>query len=142
MSTTKYKFIAICLQNIYNTYKGGDNMDLGNKVKSRRESLGMSQEELAIKMGYKSRSSINKIENGRAVTQKIIYRLAEALNTTPAYLLGWDENKEETSQKIDATTDIIIRMEKDKNFSELVQMLYKMDSEKIVAVKTMLNSFL
>lgn len=69
-------------------------MDLGKKVRLRREYLGMSQEELAIKMGYKSRSSINKIECGRSVSQKIIYRLAEVLETTPAYLLGWENDPE------------------------------------------------
>lgn len=71
-------------------------MDLGYIVKERRESLGMSQEDLAFKMGYKNRSSINKIENGRPVTQKIIVRLAEALETTPAFLMGW--NKETNSE--------------------------------------------
>lgn len=67
-------------------------MNLGRIVQQRRIELGMSQEELANKMGYKSRSSINKIENGRPVTQKIIVRLAEALNTTPAHLMGWDQD--------------------------------------------------
>ena len=68
-------------------------MNLGKIVQQRRTELGLSQEELAIKMGYKSRSSINKIENGRPVTQKIIFRLAEALNTTPAHLMGWDQEE-------------------------------------------------
>lgn len=53
--------------------------------------MGMSQQELANKMGYSSRSSVNKIESGRQVTQKIIVRLAEALHTTPSYLMGWDD---------------------------------------------------
>lgn len=70
-------------------------MDLGNKVKLRREQLGMSQEELAFKMGYKSRTSINKIENGRPVSQKIIVRLAEVLQVSVHYLMGWDEEEKE-----------------------------------------------
>ena len=37
-------------------------MNLYQRIKERRESLGMSQEELAKKLGYKSRSTINKIE--------------------------------------------------------------------------------
>ena len=37
-------------------------MTIGQRVKIRREELGMSQEELAKKIGYKSKSSINKIE--------------------------------------------------------------------------------
>lgn len=68
-------------------------MDLSEKVRKRREELGWSQEELALKMGYSSRTSINKIENGRPCSQKIIAKLAEALCTTPAYLLGWAEEE-------------------------------------------------
>ena len=67
-------------------------MDLADKVRKRRIELGMSQEELAFEMGYKSRTSINKIEGGRPVTQKIIYRLAQALNVSPAYLMGWTDD--------------------------------------------------
>ena len=37
-------------------------MELYKRIKARREKLGMSQEELATKLGYKSRSTINKIE--------------------------------------------------------------------------------
>ena len=67
-------------------------MDLADKVRKRRIELGLSQEELAFEMGYKSRTSINKIEGGRPVTQKIIYRLAQALNVSPAYLMGWTDD--------------------------------------------------
>lgn len=66
-------------------------MELADRVRLRRIELGLSQEELAEKMGYSSRSSINKIEMGRPVSQKIILRLAKALDTTPAYLMGWDQ---------------------------------------------------
>ena len=38
------------------------NMTIGERIKLRREELQMTQEELAQKLGYKSRSSINKIE--------------------------------------------------------------------------------
>lgn len=68
-------------------------MDLGEKVKQRREELGMTQEELSLKMGYKSRASINKIENGRPVSQKIIVRLATELKVSVAYLMGYQEEK-------------------------------------------------
>ena len=66
-------------------------MELAEKVKMRREQLGLSQEELALRMGYKSRSSINKIETGRPVTQKIIARLSDALGVSIPYLMGFDE---------------------------------------------------
>lgn len=74
-------------------------MNLASKVKQRRIELALSQEELAKKMGYSSRTSINKIENGRPVSQKIIVRLAEALETTPAYLMGWEDNLEKKAEE-------------------------------------------
>lgn len=115
---------------------------IGNKIATRRKDLSMTQEELAKRMGYKSKSTINKIENGtNDIPQSKIAKFAEVLDTSIAYLMGWEQNQEETTKKIDVTTDIIIRMEKDKNFSEVVQMLYKLDSEKIKAFKIMLNSF-
>lgn len=67
-------------------------MEIGDRIKLRREELGMSQEELAVKVGYKSRSSVNKIESdGRGLPQKKIVLFAEALQTTPAYLMGWED---------------------------------------------------
>lgn len=76
-------------------------MELSDRVRIKRNELGLTQDELARKMSYKSRVSINKIENGRAVTQKIIVKLAEALETTPSYLMGWDdeEKKEKLNKK-------------------------------------------
>lgn len=77
-------------------------MELADRVRCRREALGLTQDELARRMGYKSRVSINKIENGRAVSQKIIARLAEALGVSPAYLMGWDEKPAEELQGMGA----------------------------------------
>ena len=71
-------------------------MNLATKVRVRREELGWSQDELARKMGYKSRSSINKIEMGRPVSQKIIARLAEVLNVPIYYLMGIESDKAAT----------------------------------------------
>lgn len=71
---------------------GGGVMEIGSRIKQRREFLNMSQEELALKVGYKSRSSINKIEaDGRGLPQKKIIAFAKALDTTPAYLMGWED---------------------------------------------------
>lgn len=65
---------------------------IGQRIREKRESLHMSQEELALMLGYKSRSSINKIEiDGRNIPQSKIKDIAEALHTTPAYIMGWEE---------------------------------------------------
>ena len=67
---------------------------LYDRIKSRRTELGLTVEELAHKMGYKDKSSISKIENGKAdIPQSKIAAFA-ALQTTPAYLMGWEEQPE------------------------------------------------
>lgn len=73
--------------------KVGDFMaTLYDRIKSRRIELGLTVEELAHKMGYKDKSSISKIENGKAdIPQSKIAAFADALETTTAYLMGWEE---------------------------------------------------
>lgn len=73
--------------------KVGDFMaTLYDRIKSRRTELGLTVEELAHKMGYKDKSSISKIENGKAdIPQSKIAAFADALETTTAYLMGWEE---------------------------------------------------
>ena len=67
-------------------------MGIGERIKKRREELGMSQTELALKVGYTSRSSIAKLEtNANGMTQSKIIKFADALETTPSYLMGWNE---------------------------------------------------
>lgn len=66
---------------------------IGDRIRKRREELGLSQDELGKRIGYKSRSSINKIELGwRNLTQSKIKAIADALETTPSYIMGWDES--------------------------------------------------
>jgi transcriptional regulator with XRE-family HTH domain len=106
-------------------------MDLANRVRQRREELGMSQEDLAMRMGYSSRTSVNKIENGRPCSQKIIARLAEALGVSIPYLMGWDEEKAiEMHKKNDVLSDIIIELRTDEDFMSIVEAIYKMDKDK------------
>lgn len=64
-------------------------MTTGERIKMLRENLGYSQAQLAKLLGYKSRSTINKIELGiNDITQSKIKAFADVLNTTPAFLIG------------------------------------------------------
>ncbi len=64
---------------------------LYENIRRRREELGISQEELANMLGYKSRSSINKIEKGiNDIPQSKIVEFARALRITPEELMGWN----------------------------------------------------
>ena len=72
-------------------------MTIGDRVKTLRESKGMTQEELANRLGKKSKSSVAHIEKGkRDIPRSMVVQLAEILDTTPAYLMGWTEQKEST----------------------------------------------
>lgn len=64
--------------------------EIGKRIKDLRESKKLSQEELARAAGYKTRSSINKIELGKTnLSQSRITKIANALETSPGYLMGW-----------------------------------------------------
>ena len=68
-------------------------MTVGERIAARRKELNMTQEELAKKLGYKSRSSINKIElEWSNVPLSKLEKVASALDCDATYLMGWDEN--------------------------------------------------
>ncbi|MBE5942499.1 MAG: helix-turn-helix domain-containing protein [Lachnospiraceae bacterium] len=76
--------------------------DISNKVKKRRLSLGLSQEDLAKKLGYKSKTTINKIESGvNDIPRKKIKDFAVALETTPEYFLDYSNSLSSTSSTKD-----------------------------------------
>lgn len=64
---------------------------LYDRIKRLRIEKELSQDELAHLVGYSSRSTINKIESGLIdISQKKITAFANALNTTPRYLMDGD----------------------------------------------------
>lgn len=68
-------------------------MELYKNIRERRKQLDMSQDQLAQLAGYTDRTSISKIEAGKVdLTQSKIKAIADALRTTPAYLMGWSED--------------------------------------------------
>lgn len=105
-------------------------MSLADRVRMRREELKLNQEELAQRMGYKSRSSINKIECGREISQKVIVRLADALGVSPAYLMGWDEKPEEQAE---FEASVLL----DEDVMDLVHIYMCLSDEQKNAVKQM-----
>jgi transcriptional regulator with XRE-family HTH domain len=64
-------------------------LELHENIRARRVALNMTQQELAKKLGYKSTSTIAKIESGENdIPQAKIAAFAAALDTTPAELMG------------------------------------------------------
>lgn len=70
--------------------------EIGARIMERRQQLGLTQEELAFRMGYKTKSAINKIELGiNDVSQSKVVKFAEALHTSVAYLMGWEDEEQQ-----------------------------------------------
>ena len=68
-------------------------MTMGDRIKNRRIELGMTQQELAVKMGFKTRSHISLLEQGdRNIPISKIKNLANALEVSPEYIMGWEDN--------------------------------------------------
>ena len=111
-------------------------MKIGDRIRIRREELEMSQDELARRLGYKSRSSINKIEkDASGLPQTKIAAIANALKTTPAYIMGW----EEVQKNNDAIADIVVRMRIDEDFLSAVKAINELDSAKLSSLLAFLK---
>lgn len=69
-------------------------MEIGARIKQRRKALKISAEELGAKLG-KDRSTIYRYEKGdiENLPLDILEPIAKALNTTPQYLMGWEEEQ-------------------------------------------------
>ena len=66
-------------------------MTIGERIKARRTELGMTLQNLADKVGYESRATIQKLESGsRKINPEKVKDFAVALETTPQHLMGWD----------------------------------------------------
>lgn len=69
-------------------------MALGENIKQARMKAQISQDELAKRLGYKSRSTIAKIESGENdLTQKKVAAFAKALNVSIDFLMDGNRNK-------------------------------------------------
>lgn len=66
-------------------------MQIGERIKRRREALGLSADQVADKIG-KNRATVYRYESNdiKNFPIEILTPLAEVLHTTPAYLMGWD----------------------------------------------------
>lgn len=69
-------------------------MALGENIKQARMKAQISQDELAKRLGYKSRSTIAKIESGENdLTQKKVAAFAKALNVSIDFLMDGNRNE-------------------------------------------------
>ena len=112
-------------------------MTVGERIKEKRIEKGMTQDELAKKAGYKSRSSINKIELSRDLPLDKVEQVAKILECSPSYLLGWED---EFSIEMAETDVALSNMEKRvKSYALKLAALPKEKQEQIMNLIDMLE---
>lgn len=119
-------------------------MTIGQRIKNRREELKMSQEELAHLIGYKSKTSINKIELGvQNLKQSKIKEIANALQTTPGYIMGWDDAPE-PSERVQTQKQCAELFEKayGKEMCDLVKKVLSLDSMDRMVISSTVDTLL
>ena len=138
---------------------------IGERICNRRKELGLTQQDLADRLGYKSKSSINKIEIGKNdLPQKKIIEFARALNTTPRYLMGWEDEGiqnssivplisimredgtflnlvDEFEKKRDKLRPLVSMMCADDEFLKMVCDLAELDDEQRRSIRQLLSAF-
>lgn len=114
-------------------------MTIGQRMKQRRKELKMSADELGSRLG-KDRSTIYRYEKGdiENLPLDILEPIAEALQTTPQYLMGW----EQVQKKNDALTDAVVRMRTDNEFFSVVEGLNRLNPAQLASVKQIVDTFL
>ena len=114
--------------------------EIGKRIKARREEIWMTQEELAARLGYKSKTTIAKIENGtNDIVQSKVMEFAKILDTTPAYLMGWEQidpyfsGKEASNEIYQKFTKNILRFHgKQKELNEIYLQLSSRNQDKVL----------
>lgn len=110
-------------------------MTIGERIKQRRIELGLTQTELAHKMGITSKTTICKAETTDFnPTTDRVREFAKALDCTPSYLMGWEESPAASAGTIAA------KVAKDKELQELVSDYMALPKEKQEAVKGMIKA--
>ena len=112
-------------------------MNIGEKIRQRRMELGWSQRDLAAKMGYSNHSTVGKIETGKVdVPQSKIVKFAEVLKTSIAYLMDWEEMKNEPATLAERHFEIVM----DEDISDIFDDFKVLDEAQRRIVKDLVHS--
>lgn len=97
--------------------------DIMKRMKSRREELNMSYQTLSEKVGI-SKSTLQRYETGYIKNMPVdkLEEIADALNVSPAYLMGWEDHTPSTlAAHFDGEEYTEDEMEEIKNFASFVK---------------------
>ncbi|MEE0840864.1 MAG: helix-turn-helix transcriptional regulator [Acutalibacteraceae bacterium] len=114
-------------------------MNIGERIKERRKQLGLTADDVAEKLN-KNRATIYRYESNyiEKMPTTILEPLAKVLQTTPAYLMGWEET---TIKKNDTIADIILQIRSDEELLKIVKDICELSPEQQAAVQNLIFAF-
>lgn len=113
-----------------------DTKGIGSRIKEQRKKVGMSQDKVAILLGYSSGRSIHYIEAGKNdISISKINELATILKTTTEYLLGIEVQETQIENK---KMDEI----KDKLREYILKILNSNHTEELMVVPRLLEKYM
>ena len=113
-------------------------MDIGERIKTRRKEIGLSAEQVADQLKV-SPATIYRYESSDIANMRIdkLEPIAKVLKTTPAYLMGWEDKKENDLDNDDPEELIILNRtakkmtpEKQKKLLEIAKIMFAEDFKK------------
>lgn len=113
-------------------------MVIGKRIKQRRKQLGMSADKLAKYLG-KDRSTVYRYEKGdiENMPLDILEPIAKALETTPQFLMGWEE---EIQKDPVGTAERHIEILMDEDISEIFEDFKVLDGQQRQLVKDLIHN--
>jgi transcriptional regulator with XRE-family HTH domain len=125
-----------CIIRIHHRKKGGDHMNIGEKIKAARLAKGMTQEELGEILGVQ-KSAVAKYENGRIVNIKrsTLKKISDVLGIRPSELIY-----EKIEQNPVGMAEIHIEMIEDIDLAEIFQDFKLLDARERKIVKDLAHS--
>ena len=115
-------------------------MTIGQRINRSRLELGLSADDVADKLGV-NRATIYRYEGNyiKKLPTTSLEKLAEILQTSPAYLMGWIT--EEVSSKNNTIANIVKDLRTDDMFLSIVEKIYNMDNTQRSTINQMLSAF-
>ena len=122
---------------VYNkdtSYKGGVELEIGQKIRKARLERGLTQQELGKIVGVQ-KSAIAKYENGRVVNIKrsTLQKIASALEIRPSELI-FDESPKETAS-------LHVRILTDHELMRAIKEYHSLSEDKQKLVRDIIYSF-
>lgn len=111
--------------------------DAGLRIRNRRIEMNLTQEELALKVGYKSKVSISRLETCRDIPIKKLKPIADALQITVNELMDWNNQKYE-----EKNADTLMDALDDPLTLSLLERINKLNQKKKEALSTYIDFLL